>query len=156
MIRIIKGGVSSPTSLRTSGRGWSSSSSSSSSNGIVDELTMEADLFKQRDLDLQTDDSIFSRFYCFLQLPAIDSRSSTIQRLLYWRFIFKRDMCVYIQTYTQLNHCHYWQVKNHIQYWRICYLRLALLEPEEDVLTEETTDSGDVQEVRPLRELNFS
>jgi hypothetical protein len=39
---------------------------------------------------------------------------------------------------------------------RICYLRLALLEPEEEVLTEETTDSGDVHEVRPLRELNFS
>jgi hypothetical protein len=39
---------------------------------------------------------------------------------------------------------------------RIYYLRLALLEPEEEVLTEETTDSGDVQEVRPLRELNFS
>jgi hypothetical protein len=37
----------------------------------------------------------------------------------------------------------------------IFYLRLALLEPEEDVLTEETTDSGDVQEVRPLRELNI-
>jgi len=37
----------------------------------------------------------------------------------------------------------------------IFYLRLALLEPEEEVLTEETTDSGDVQEVRPLRELNL-
>jgi hypothetical protein len=35
-----------------------------------------------------------------------------------------------------------------------CYLRLALLEPEEDVLTEDTTDKGDVQEVRPLRELH--
>jgi hypothetical protein len=48
MNRIREGGVSSPTSLRTSGRGWSSSSSSSSSNGIVEELTMEADLFKKK------------------------------------------------------------------------------------------------------------
>jgi len=66
MIRIIKGGVSSPTSLRTSGRGWSSSSSSSSSNGIVEELTMEADLFKQRDQDLQTD--VFIVFFSYQPL----------------------------------------------------------------------------------------
>ncbi len=70
MIRIREGGVSSPTSLRTRGRGWSSSSSSSSSNGIVDELTMEADLFKQRDQDLQNEDSIFSRFYCHVCLSS--------------------------------------------------------------------------------------
>ena len=33
-------------------------------------------------------------------------------------------------------------------------LRLALLEPEDEVLTEDTTDRGDMQDVRPLRELN--
>jgi hypothetical protein len=69
MIR--KGGVSRATSLRTSGRGWSSSSSSSSSNGIVDELTMEADLFKQREQDLQTDDPIFN---CLRQPLIYDNR----------------------------------------------------------------------------------
>jgi hypothetical protein len=83
MIRIIEGSVSSPTSLSTSGRGWSSSSSSSSSNGIVDELTMEADLFKQRDQDLQTDDFIFFRFYCLQQITAIDLRQSTIMVFFY-------------------------------------------------------------------------